>query len=185
MVLKARSGSNQRHFTALHHVLIYMCIVHNLNYSTVCCMGWPGEVPKKPCVRLDHKVRLQVRDWGSPNSDDWRKSLALCLLCWLDPLRVRAHHKKTSLRDAANSYVKVILKKHRFSDCFLGVIFSFLRAIHPFNWTSYYSSIRTRYIDLIKAFSNLYAYILLTHGKHKIYFFQLLKCFLLLFHRTS
>jgi hypothetical protein len=22
-----------------------------------------------------------VRGWGSPNSDDWRKSLALCLLC--------------------------------------------------------------------------------------------------------
>jgi hypothetical protein len=26
-----------------------------------------------------------VREWGSPNSDDWRKSLALCLLCGLDP----------------------------------------------------------------------------------------------------
>jgi hypothetical protein len=23
----------------------------------------------------------RVRGWGSPNSDDWRKSLALCLLC--------------------------------------------------------------------------------------------------------
>jgi hypothetical protein len=26
-------------------------------------------------------TRLQVRGWGSPNSDDWRKSLTLCLLC--------------------------------------------------------------------------------------------------------
>ncbi len=26
-------------------------------------------------------TRLRVRGWGSPNSDDWRKSLALCLLC--------------------------------------------------------------------------------------------------------
>jgi hypothetical protein len=26
-------------------------------------------------------TRLQLREWGSPNSDDWRKSLALCLLC--------------------------------------------------------------------------------------------------------
>ncbi len=26
-------------------------------------------------------IRLRVRGWGSPNSDDWRKSLALCLLC--------------------------------------------------------------------------------------------------------
>ncbi len=24
---------------------------------------------------------LRVRGWGSPNSDDWRKSLVLCLLC--------------------------------------------------------------------------------------------------------
>jgi hypothetical protein len=26
-------------------------------------------------------TRLRVRGWGSPNSDDWRKSLALCILC--------------------------------------------------------------------------------------------------------
>ncbi len=26
-------------------------------------------------------TRLRVRGWGSPNSDDSRKSLALCLLC--------------------------------------------------------------------------------------------------------
>ncbi len=26
-------------------------------------------------------TRLQVRGWGSPNFDDWSKSLALCLLC--------------------------------------------------------------------------------------------------------
>ncbi len=26
-------------------------------------------------------IRLRVRGWGSPNSDDWNKSLALCLLC--------------------------------------------------------------------------------------------------------
>ncbi len=25
-------------------------------------------------------TRLRVRGWGSPNWDDWRKSLALCLL---------------------------------------------------------------------------------------------------------
>jgi hypothetical protein len=27
--------------------------------------------------------RLRVRGWGSPCSDDWRKALALCLLCGL------------------------------------------------------------------------------------------------------
>jgi hypothetical protein len=26
-------------------------------------------------------TRLRVRGWGSPNSDDWRKSVAICLLC--------------------------------------------------------------------------------------------------------
>jgi hypothetical protein len=26
-------------------------------------------------------TRLLVRGWGTPNSDDWRKGLALCLLC--------------------------------------------------------------------------------------------------------
>jgi hypothetical protein len=26
-------------------------------------------------------TRLRVRGWGSPNSDNWRKSLVLCLLC--------------------------------------------------------------------------------------------------------
>ncbi len=26
-------------------------------------------------------IRLRMRGWGSPNPDDWRKSLTLCLLC--------------------------------------------------------------------------------------------------------
>ncbi len=26
-------------------------------------------------------TRLRLNGWGSPNSYDWRKSLALCLLC--------------------------------------------------------------------------------------------------------
>jgi hypothetical protein len=29
-------------------------------------------------------TRLRVTGWGSPNSGDWRKSLALCLLCGED-----------------------------------------------------------------------------------------------------
>ncbi len=28
-------------------------------------------------------TRLRVRGWGRPNSGDWRKSLALCILCGL------------------------------------------------------------------------------------------------------
>ncbi len=30
---------------------------------------------------LHTRSRLRVRGWGSPNSDDWRESLILCLLC--------------------------------------------------------------------------------------------------------
>jgi hypothetical protein len=32
--------------------------------------------------------RLRVRGWGSPNSDDWRESLVLCLLCGIFRLTV-------------------------------------------------------------------------------------------------
>jgi hypothetical protein len=41
-------------------------------------------------------TRLRVRGWGSPNSDDWRKSLALCLLC--DPDLENVASKKTPLK---------------------------------------------------------------------------------------
>jgi hypothetical protein len=33
--------------------------------------------------------RLWVRGWVSPNSNDWRKSLALCLLCGYQYLALR------------------------------------------------------------------------------------------------
>jgi hypothetical protein len=36
-------------------------------------------------------THLRVRVWGSPNSDDWRKSLALCRLCaTAEPLPVHS-----------------------------------------------------------------------------------------------
>jgi hypothetical protein len=38
-------------------------------------------VPSPPDQRDVGHTRLRLRVWGSPNSDDWRKSLALCLLC--------------------------------------------------------------------------------------------------------
>ncbi len=37
--------------------------------------------PPLPDQRVGGRTRLRLRGWGSPNSDDWRKSLALCLLC--------------------------------------------------------------------------------------------------------
>ncbi len=29
-------------------------------------------------------TRLRVREWIGPNSDDWKESLVLCLLCGVD-----------------------------------------------------------------------------------------------------
>jgi hypothetical protein len=48
-------------------------------------------------------TRLRVRGWGSPNSDDWRKSLALCLLCgvyngWLSACLVSGRTQSRPLR---------------------------------------------------------------------------------------
>ncbi len=40
-----------------------------------------SECPPTPNQRGGTHTRLRARGWGSPNSDDWRKSLALCLLC--------------------------------------------------------------------------------------------------------
>jgi hypothetical protein len=37
--------------------------------------------PPEPKSKRGGHTRLRVRGWGSPNSDDWRKGLALCLLC--------------------------------------------------------------------------------------------------------
>jgi hypothetical protein len=40
----------------------------------------PASVPL-PIEPEGRHTRLRVRGWGSPNSDDLRKSLGLCLLC--------------------------------------------------------------------------------------------------------
>jgi hypothetical protein len=40
-----------------------------------------SECAPPPGTKGGGHTRLRVRGWGSPNSDDWRKSLALCLLC--------------------------------------------------------------------------------------------------------
>ncbi len=38
----------------------------------------PNPVPLPQNRRGGGHTRLRVSGWGSPNSDDWRKSLALC-----------------------------------------------------------------------------------------------------------
>jgi hypothetical protein len=37
-------------------------------------------------------TRLRLKGWGSPNSDDMRKSLALCLLCAVEVQRYLPLH---------------------------------------------------------------------------------------------
>jgi hypothetical protein len=75
--------SKQAVYNGLHKVRIYK------EYHSVCPLVGigtlptplsPASVPLPPEPGGGH-TRLRVRGWGSPNSDDWRKSLALCLLC--------------------------------------------------------------------------------------------------------
>jgi len=72
---------------ATHKVHIYT------EYHSVCPLVGIGTLPP-PLSSLGTKgwgggghTRLRVRGWGSPNSDDWRKSLALCLLCARESLK--------------------------------------------------------------------------------------------------
>jgi hypothetical protein len=43
----------------------------------------PASVPLPPEPGGGGHTGLRARGWGNPNSHDWRKSLALCLLCGL------------------------------------------------------------------------------------------------------
>ncbi len=44
-------------------------------------LSHPSEcAPPPPEPKGGGHTRLRVRGWGRPNSDDWRKSIALCLL---------------------------------------------------------------------------------------------------------
>jgi hypothetical protein len=49
-------------------------------------IGTLPPLPSEPKGVGGH-TRLRVRAWGIPNSDDWRKSLALCELCDGIPLQ--------------------------------------------------------------------------------------------------
>jgi hypothetical protein len=40
-----------------------------------------ASVPSAPPDQKGGAPRLRLKGWGSPNYDDWRKGLALCLLC--------------------------------------------------------------------------------------------------------
>ncbi len=48
-------------------------------------------------------TRLRLKGWGSPNSDDWRKRLALCLLCGIKSRSVPSHHNQFKRKEKALS----------------------------------------------------------------------------------
>jgi hypothetical protein len=62
-----------------------------LKYHSVCPLVGIGTPPPLPLASVSPTptkeegvhTRLRVRGWGSSNSDDWRESLVLCLLCRL------------------------------------------------------------------------------------------------------
>jgi hypothetical protein len=50
-------------------------------YHSVCPLVDIGTHPPPLSPGGGGHTRMRVRGWGNPNFDDWRKSLALCLLC--------------------------------------------------------------------------------------------------------
>ncbi len=57
-------------------------------YHSVCPLVRIGPPTPLSCKRMSPpptkrggNTRLRVRGWGSQNSEEWRKNLALCLLC--------------------------------------------------------------------------------------------------------
>ncbi len=68
----------------IHKVLIF---IEHHSVSPLVGIGTPpplqpqASVPSPPDQWVGGHTRLRLKGWGSPNSDDWRKSLALCLLC--------------------------------------------------------------------------------------------------------
>ncbi len=90
-----------------HKVLIYkeyhtVCPSSELEFSQALSRQ---QVCSSPQNRGGH-TRLQVRGWKSPNSDDWRKSLALCLICVI-------HDTEDNLKNLGFVKKKV---SNRFSD---------------------------------------------------------------------
>ncbi len=73
-------------FLPVRHSVVYSCYSQStysryLEYNSVCPLVGIGNPPSPlPGTKEGVHIRLRVRGWGSPNLDDWRESLALCLL---------------------------------------------------------------------------------------------------------
>ncbi len=85
VIRKRGRGQGKRDVRYTHYAHTYQ------EYHSVCPLVGIGTLPpplSSASVPLPPEPKgggghtcVRVRGWGSPNSNDWRKSLALCLLC--------------------------------------------------------------------------------------------------------
>ncbi len=138
-------------YAALHYIT-YLCSYNSLDlpnhkvhiyleYQSVCPLVRIGtlhpplppaseSLPPEP--KEGEHTRLRVRRWGGPNSDDWRKSLALCLLCvpnCIPHLKEMSNHLKCVTR-----LIRFAVKKWRSGNFFKSFLMtqSHERSITPF-----------------------------------------------------
>jgi hypothetical protein len=94
-------NSAQLEISLTHKVHMYLDSIEYLSVCPLVRIGTPTPIPTSECVPPgatwgEGHIRLRVRGWeGCPNSDDWRKGLALCLLCGL--ICVLLHHENSIL----------------------------------------------------------------------------------------
>jgi hypothetical protein len=90
--MNVENGTEAAHFPEKEYIngtfiAVYMGEDHKvhiyLEYHSVCPLVGIG-TPSPPLRMRGVHTRLRVRGWGSPNSDDWKESLVLCLLCGED-----------------------------------------------------------------------------------------------------
>jgi hypothetical protein len=83
---EARNGTEFREKSKLYGTCTAQSTyIHRVPQSSRQNWDSPNPSPASGCApppkpKGGGHTRLRVRGWGSPNSDDWRKSLALCLL---------------------------------------------------------------------------------------------------------
>ncbi len=98
-----------------HKVLIYSYIEH---YSVSPRRNWdsPNPSPARECAlpppgpQGGGRTRLRLGGRGSPNSDDWRKSLALCLNSLVSSIYCSSQNKYL---EEARSLMSLMLKFRR------------------------------------------------------------------------
>ncbi len=114
----------------------------NWDSPTPLCRKRECPPPPEPKGVGDH-TRLRARGRGSPNSDDWRKSLALCLLCDCDALNGVLSkvfysifsQEMNSLHEQSSGLSLEIEKKHQLQNSIitgLGVAVEKISRYYPF-----------------------------------------------------